>query len=112
MQRQFYPLDGPISTTTGVLPQHPSNIEEAPIPSLEPINPLSVEDQLALSAYLTSFAKSKPGKAGEVGGEEHTKGTRPSTIKKHQKGQTRKQQVNRDKKRQNPRWKQNPNKRK
>jgi len=51
------------------------------------------------------FAKSKPGKAGEVSGSEHTTGARKSTQAKHQQGQTRKQQVNRDKKRQKSNWK-------
>lgn len=51
------------------------------------------------------FAKSKPGKSGEVKGSEHTSGARPSSLETHEKGQTRKQQVNRDKKRQKPNWK-------
>ncbi len=51
------------------------------------------------------FAKSKPGKAGEVSGAEHTSGARKSKENVHQDGQTRKQQVNRDKKRQKGNWK-------
>jgi RHS repeat-associated protein len=54
---------------------------------------------------IMSFAKTKPGKAGEVSGAEHTSGARASTKGKHEAGQTRNQQVNRDKKRQNPNWK-------
>jgi len=44
-------------------------------------------------------------KSGDVGGSEHTSGARKSTKSKHQKGATRKQQVNRDKKRQKKNWK-------
>ncbi|MDQ1121618.1 hypothetical protein QE412_000191 [Microbacterium trichothecenolyticum] len=36
--------------------------------------------------------------------KEHTKGARPSTLNKHQKGQTRKDQKFIDKKRQKPKW--------
>jgi RHS repeat-associated protein len=53
-----------------------------------------------------NFAKSKPGAAASVEGAEHTTGARQSTKGKHQKGQTRRQQKNRDKKRNKPGWKQ------
>jgi hypothetical protein len=52
------------------------------------------------------YAKTKSGTAAEVEGAEHTSGARQSTKGKHQKGQTRKQQKNRDKKRNKPGWKQ------
>lgn len=47
---------------------------------------------------IMSFAKTKHGKEGEVSGAEHTSGASASKANKHEKGQTRKQQVNRDKK--------------
>ncbi|MEM6738432.1 MAG: hypothetical protein AAF620_20435 [Bacteroidota bacterium] len=52
-----------------------------------------------------SFSKFKRGRSGDVEGAEHISGARKSTKSKHQKGQTRKQQVNRDKKRQKKNWK-------
>ncbi|ELM3645150.1 hypothetical protein ACRZOL_002404 [Flavobacterium psychrophilum] len=62
---------------------------------------------LEKSDIIMQFAKTKPGKAAEVNGAEHTSGARASTANTHEAGQTRKQQVNRDKKRQNPNWKSN-----
>jgi len=52
------------------------------------------------SDVVMQFAKTKPGKSGEVSGEEHTSGARKSTRNDHEAGQARKQQVNTDKKRQ------------
>ena len=57
--------------------------------------------------FKNNFAKTKPGKAAEVNGAEHTSGARASTANTHEVGQTRKQQVNRDKKRQDRNWKSN-----
>jgi RHS repeat-associated protein len=72
-----------------------------------------VATDYTVDQYTTlEFAKSKKGKSSDVSGEEHTSGARKSTKNKHQQGQTRKQQVNRDKKRNKGNWKQNPNKRK
>ena len=62
---------------------------------------------LSESDMVMEFAKTKPGKAAEVSGAEHTSGARASTANTHEAGQTRKQQVNRDKKRQNPNWRSN-----
>lgn len=47
----------------------------------------------------------------EIGGKEHTKGKRPSTTEKHQKGQRReKMGQGGDKKRQHPEWQDRSNK--
>jgi hypothetical protein len=62
---------------------------------------------VTVSEQVLEFAKTKPGKAAEVNGAEHTSGARASTANTHEAGQTRKQQVNRDKKRQNPNWRSN-----
>ncbi len=62
---------------------------------------------LSESDVVMEFAKTKSGKAAEVSGAEHTSGARASTKSKHEAGQARNQQVNRDKKRQNPNWRSN-----
>ncbi len=53
--------------------------------------------------YNVEFAKAKKGKAGEIKGAEHTSNKSKAKKNKHTKGQTRKQQVNREKKRQSGR---------
>lgn len=63
----------------------------------------SVNKEL-IKEKMADHAKSKPGKSGTVKGAEHTSNARNSTAQNHQKGQTRKQQINRDKKRQSG-WK-------